>query len=117
MPFMMFVPFQKYAVFGGRARRAEFWQFYLLRILWQVVIYAGLSKAPQVAFVMSLLGLVFIIPGLAVGWRRMHDVDHPGWHMLIPLYNLYLAVQPGTSGDNQYGRDPKGPGDLAQVFA
>ena len=117
MPFLMFEPFRKFAVFGGRARRAEFWQFTLLRIIVQIVLQVGLARGSPVAAVGSVVALIFILPGLGVGWRRMHDVNHPGWHMLIPLYNLYLAVQPGTTGDNQYGHDPKGPGDLAQVFA
>ena len=53
--------------------------------------------------------LVLLLPGLAVSVRRMHDVDKSGWNILwslIPfggLYVLYLAVQRGTAGPNEYG--------------
>ena len=31
---------------------------------------------------------------VAVGVRRMHDVGKSGWFILVPLYNLFLYVQP-----------------------
>ena len=37
----------------------------------------------------------------------MHDTDHSGWFLLIPLYNLYLAVIDGQRSDNRFGPDPK----------
>ena len=65
----------------------------------------------------TFLGLIYslavLIPGIAVGVRRMHDVDKSGWFLLIPFYNLYLAVTEGTQGANRFGPDPKNPeGDL-----
>ena len=39
--------------------------------------------------------------------RRMHDTNHSGWFMLIPLYNLILACTDGDREPNQYGEDPK----------
>jgi|GEM_PF-6714767 len=47
--------------------------------------------------------LAVIVPSLAVGVRRMHDVGKSGWYLLIPLYNFILAVSRGDSGDNEYG--------------
>jgi len=51
--------------------------------------------------------LAVLIPGIAVGVRRMHDVDKSGWFLLIPIYNLILACTEGTKGENEYGADPK----------
>jgi len=51
--------------------------------------------------------LAILIPSIAVGVRRMHDVNKSGWFILIPIYNLILAVTDGTKGDNKYGHDPK----------
>jgi len=39
----------------------------------------------------------------------MHDVGKSGWYMLIPFYNLYLAILEGDKGPNEYGADPKNP--------
>jgi uncharacterized membrane protein YhaH (DUF805 family) len=51
--------------------------------------------------------LAVLIPSIAVGVRRMHDVGKSGWFLLIPIYNLILALSEGEKGDNKYGPDPK----------
>ena len=51
--------------------------------------------------------LAVLIPSIAVGVRRMHDVGKSGWFLLIPIYNLILACTDGVNGDNEYGADPK----------
>jgi uncharacterized membrane protein YhaH (DUF805 family) len=60
-----------------------------------------------------LLALGTIIPTIAVGVRRLHDVDKSGWWILlslIPLIGglilLFFYVQPGTPGPNRFGPDP-----------
>jgi uncharacterized membrane protein YhaH (DUF805 family) len=37
----------------------------------------------------------------------MHDVDKSGWFLLVPFYNLYLSVIPGTPGENRFGAPPE----------
>ena len=77
-------------------------------MLFRSVIQIGLSA------ILPILGtvasLAFLIPSIAVGVRRMHDVGKSGWFLLIPIYNLILACTPGESGTNEYGPDPKGSG-------
>lgn len=57
----------------------------------------------------------YILPGLLVvflliqGAKRMHDVDRTGWAFLIPVYNVYLSLLPGTPGNNSFGVDPTPP--------
>lgn len=48
-----------------------------------------------------------LIPSIAVGVRRMHDVGKSGWILLIPIYNLILSLTEGTKGENEYGANPK----------
>lgn len=55
---------QKYANFEGRAKRSEFWWFWLVTFV--------LSYIPLIGIVVSL-GL--LVPSIAVGIRRMHDVN------------------------------------------
>ena len=64
----------------------------------------GLIQAPQLSYIYTL---AVLIPSIAVGVRRMHDVGKSGWFLLIPIYNFILAVSEGEKGDNKYGPDPK----------
>ncbi len=109
------LPLKKYAEFKGRSRRKEYWQFFLftivvdivLQILAGVLAMAGMTMLSVIIMVLVSFGL--ILPSVAVGVRRMHDVDKSGWYLLIPLYNLILACTDGTPGSNRYGPDPKRP--------
>lgn len=96
---------QNYAVFTGRASRREYWYFALFNLLISFVVgfICGLLRVEALGNVYSLAVLA---PGIAVGVRRMHDVDKSGWYLLIPFYNLALALTEGDSGDNQYGSAP-----------
>lgn len=112
--------FRKYAVFSGRARRAEFWWFVLFVFICNLcadvldgAIGASLPRRrfDQVAD-FALFGpitkLGFLLPNIAVLVRRMHDKDLRGWWGLIPVYGVVLAASEGTTGSNRYGPDPKG---------
>jgi uncharacterized membrane protein YhaH (DUF805 family) len=75
--------FSKYAVFSGRARRSEYWFFFLFCMLVnfgtnlvQGIITAAAHVPVPIAGIVSL-GL--FLPQLAVGVRRLHDVDWSGW--------------------------------------
>ncbi len=47
------------------------------------------------------------VPGIAIAIRRMHDIDQSGLLVLIPIYNIYLACQPGTTRTNRFGPEPR----------
>lgn len=98
---------KNYAVFSGRARRSEYWYFTLFTFIFSV-IFMILDAVIGVKFLNTIYSLAVLIPSIAVGVRRMHDVDKSGWFILIPLYNLILACTEGTNGPNDYGDDPKG---------
>ena len=113
---------EKYADFSGRARRSEYWWFYLfttLAIIVLEVLFAVLGQASSVlAAIFGLLLLVgalgLIAPGLAVGARRLHDTGKSGWWLLIGLVPfggivlLVFFVLDSAPGPNQYGPNPKG---------
>ena len=97
---------QNYATFNGRARRSEYWYFILFNLIISFVI--GLAEGIiESTLLSSIYSLAVLIPSIAVGVRRMHDVGKSGWFLLIPIYNLILAVTEGEKGENQYGNDPK----------
>lgn len=104
----------KYADFNGRAMRSEFWYFVLFNFVLQLgliivlgIIVGGASSLPDIASGIATLAL--IIPSLAAGARRLHDIDKSGWWQLIgivPLIGLvliYFWCQRGTEGANRFG--------------
>ena len=99
---------KKYADFKGRARRSEFWYFTLLSAIISIILIV-ITDHSEFSIVEKIYRLAVIIPSLAVGVRRMHDVNKSGWYYLIPFYNLILAFTNGTDGPNDYGVDPKNP--------
>jgi uncharacterized membrane protein YhaH (DUF805 family) len=114
---------RKFATFSGRASRSEFWWFYAALIVLNVAlsvlpgVLAGLAGAgSDAATVISLVfsvvtfavSIALIIPTLAVGARRLHDLGQSGWLLLlflVPCVNIgmliYLAF-PGQPGPNAY---------------
>jgi uncharacterized membrane protein YhaH (DUF805 family) len=111
---------KNYAVFQGRARRKEYWMYTLFNVLVLIVLsildrVLGLSSETYgIGPLYVLYALAVLIPGLAVGVRRLHDIDKSGWWMLIafiPLIGgivlLVFAVMEGTAGSNRFGPDPK----------
>jgi uncharacterized membrane protein YhaH (DUF805 family) len=97
---------QNYATFSGRARRSEYWYFVLFNAIISIGLgfVSGLMQVPQLV---NIYSFAVLIPSIAVGVRRMHDVGKSGWFLLIPIYNLILACTDGINGDNEYGADPK----------
>jgi|WetSurMetagenome_2_1015567.scaffolds.fasta_scaffold390394_1 uncharacterized membrane protein YhaH (DUF805 family) len=114
------VCFSKYVDFTGRARRSEFWYFVLFNFIACVAIeivgaiLAAVFKSPVVVMILIGLWCLFmILPSIAVGIRRLHDIGKRGWWYLlgfIPLVCLvllYFYCLPGEFGENEYGEDPK----------
>ena len=111
--------FQNYATFSGRARRSEYWWFFLFNSL----VSSALARLSQIGdgsslftALASLWSLAMFIPGLAVAWRRLHDIGKKGsnWFWIfLPFAGLIMLlvwmIRPGIAGPNQYGPDPKDP--------
>ena len=103
---------RKYAVFSGRARRKEYWMFFLFNLIITFVLgfiegIVGIAPEIDQSVLVTIYQLAVLIPSIAVGVRRMHDTDHSGWWLLVPIVNLVFAVSEGTRGDNRFGSDPK----------
>lgn len=99
--------FTKYADFEGRAKRPEFWWFVLFCVVGALILEAVGS------YVSWAFSLATLIPSLAVGARRLHDVNKSGWLQLLGLipilgwiYLIYVCAQPGDATDNKYGAPP-----------
>ncbi len=99
---------KKYADFSGRARRCEYWYFFLGNLIISIILLI-LGNGMRTDILANIFSLATFVPSLAVGVRRMHDVGKSGWFILIPIYNLILACTDGQVGPNEYGPDPKRP--------
>jgi len=84
------VCFKKYAEFSGRASRSEFWWFALFCFIGGIVTavvdtmilgYSSESYGPT----NIIFTVITFLPGLAVGARRLHDINKSGWWQLITL--------------------------------
>ncbi|MFG2118766.1 DUF805 domain-containing protein [Streptomyces sp. NPDC048710] len=103
---------KKYAVFGGRARRKEYWLF----MLFAWIIYVALATVGAVAHAPYIVGIavVFLLPALGVTVRRLHDTGRSGWWIfigMIPLIGsivlLVFYCSDSQAGANKYGPNPK----------
>ena len=96
----------KYADFDGRASRSEFWYFVLVNTTISIIL--SILHLTGASFLYSL---VVMIPSLAVGTRRLHDIGKSGWMQLVVLipivgiiWLIVLLAQKGQKEDNQYGK-------------
>ena len=117
----------RYAKFDGRATRSEYWYFVLFYFIISIVaavldtfvINPMLGATPEEAaaggFLQVIMALALLIPSIALGIRRLHDIGKSGWWLLIgfiPIIGLlvliYFYVQDSQAGSNLYGLNPKG---------
>jgi uncharacterized membrane protein YhaH (DUF805 family) len=117
--------FSKYAVFEGKASRAEYWWWFLFNViviggLWLLFLItggatflAGLSNATDMSIILlggfawALLQLAYLglaIPNLAVLVRRLRDTGRKAWYLLLLLIPfagsitiLVMTLQPSKT--------------------
>jgi uncharacterized membrane protein YhaH (DUF805 family) len=97
----------KFADFSGRADLSEFWWFAMAQF---AVGFTLTAVAPLIG---TILSLVLVVPTLAVGARRLHDIGKSGWLQLLVLIPLvgwlilvFFLVRAGDAIPNSYG-DPR----------
>ena len=101
--------FKKYADFSGRASRSEFWWFELF--LWIAMIVAAIIDTMMLGYSFEDYGPIYIIycvvtflPAIAVGARRLHDINRSGWWQLLYITLIgiiLLIIWWATVGENK----------------
>ncbi|MFE5342664.1 DUF805 domain-containing protein [Isoptericola sp. NPDC056578] len=118
--------FRRYAVFSGRARRAEYWWFVVLRAVVIVAVGvainartspSGVPERPSTDVLVAVLLVILLaclLPDLAVTARRLHDTGLSGMWLLLwlvpglgALAVFLMTVLPGDRGPNRFGPDPR----------
>jgi len=111
---------RKYAVFAGRARRKEFWTFFLTNLLIALslrgidILLGTWNPDDRFGLVSFIFEVVILIPTIAVSIRRLHDTNRSGWQYLILfipfigwIYFLVLMAENSQPSENRYGPQPK----------
>ena len=124
---------KQYADFSGRARRKEYWMFYLFHLIIVFLLVflmafsgGGFEAGSEPNFVViAILGiyvLATIIPTVAVTVRRLHDIGKSGWWYLINFIPyiggfvlLIFACMDSNNGPNEWGENPKGLGNASDI--
>ena len=109
--------------FSGRVSRAAYFLAGLLLAVVQAFLLYRFTLVPEdsaagqmwaVAFWIAVL--VSVWSNIALGVKRLHDIDRPGIiaaSLFIPIISIVafiaLCLMPGNPGPNRYGRHPNTP--------
>ena len=104
---------RQYADFSGRARRKEYWMFYLFNLI-SVMVLSVIDAIIGIPVCTSIYALAVFVPSLSVCVRRLHDVGKSGWMYFIvfipivgAIWLLVLFCTEGESVANKWGENPK----------
>jgi uncharacterized membrane protein YhaH (DUF805 family) len=104
--------FSKCANFSGRASRPEYWWFFLFTMIVYFItsFVDGITGLPILNWIAML---ALLLPSLAVGARRLHDMGYSAWWLLLALVPVIGGIaliiwfcMPGTPGTNRFGDAP-----------
>lgn len=101
---------KQYVKFEGKANRKQFWMFVLVSVILSSIL-GVIWKPLEIIFFLAIL-----IPSLAIGARRLHDINKSGWLqliMLIPVIGALILIfgfwiKPGVKDEA-----PSAPADNA----
>lgn len=111
--------------FKGRSRRKEYWYFCLssslfaltCNLIFYIIVtlsFPGYDTASAIMNFKIILNLILLIPTLAVGSRRLHDIGRSGWWQLIIfipfvgwLVLLYFMFSNTSPQSNKWGPPAK----------
>ncbi|MFJ1563725.1 DUF805 domain-containing protein [Streptomyces erythrochromogenes] len=105
---------KKYVVFSGRARRQEFWMFFLCNLAVSIVVGIIDTVIGANSILSGLYSLAVLLPFLGLAVRRLHDTDKSAWWLLLYLIPflgwialIVMWALPGNAQPNKYGSNPK----------
>ena len=100
--------FKNYINFNGRATRAEYWWWFLFVVVTGVVL-GTIDSITGIGALQNIFNLATLIPGLALGARRLHDIGKSGWWQLLWfaiivgwIIMIVWYCKPGNQPGNKY---------------
>ena len=89
--------------------------FTLINFIISIVLLAVDMGVGLGGILQGLYSLATLLPSLAVGCRRLHDIGRSGWWIfiaIIPIVGWIILIvwyaKDSDPGDNAYGPNPKG---------
>lgn len=105
---------KNYVGFHGRASRTEYWMFLLINAIITFLLSLLDNLANTDNMISGIYGLLTLLPLIAVGVRRLHDIGKSGWWYLISLIPfigsiilLILACFKSENHENRFGPVPR----------
>lgn len=99
----------QYTDFNGRATRSQYWYFVLCYIIISIP-FSIVDAIFKTQILTLILALALVVPSVAIGIRRLHDINKSGWWYLIALIPIAgpiallvmfcLPTQPAVSNNN-----------------
>ena len=106
------LPFKKSFDYEGRTSRKAYWMFSFISFIIAIVTTI-IDTVFGFSFFIYVYLMIFTVPGLPLGIRRLHDIDKSGWAILINMIPIlggliffFWMLKAGTYGENQYGPEP-----------
>ena len=87
--------FTNIVTWKGRASRSEFWWFYLVVTILNLIV-------AFIPYVGSVFSLAFAIAMLSMTVRRFHDVGLSGWWIFVSLAPFVIDRTDMASGKSNY---------------
>tara|TARA_B100001248_G_C27191117_1_gene366773 strand:+ start:62 stop:424 length:363 start_codon:yes stop_codon:yes gene_type:complete len=110
---------KQFSDFETRARRKEYWMFTLFSVIISSILTLidnnlGTAVNTGTGLLGGIYSLIILVPTLAVGVRRLHDVGKSGWMLLVALipligviWLLILFCKDSHLEENKWGTNPK----------
>jgi uncharacterized membrane protein YhaH (DUF805 family) len=108
---------KRYAQFTGRADRKEFWTFTIIYAVIMWILQIIMTKMPSfiafliMAILLGIIALALLVPTIALGVRRLHDLGKGGGWICInfipivgSIWYLVLTLMPGEPAENRFGQ-------------
>ena len=102
--------FLHYSDFNGRSTRSEYWWWVLFVVITGIVLslvdmtIGTYNYQDGNGIISGVFKLATLIPSLALGARRLHDINRSGWWQLIVLTIIgiiLLIIWWATVGENK----------------
>ena len=115
--------FSNYFSFSGRSTRAEYWWWIFFVLAWNIILtmvttlflVLGWRDGSPVSMPSVLFALATLIPSVASGARRLHDINRSGWWQLmwfgillivLAIALIVWAIKPSDEGTKQTRPSP-----------
>jgi uncharacterized membrane protein YhaH (DUF805 family) len=86
--------FAKIFNYRDEATISEFWNFFVINIIVNVMIRLLVRKFSIPELYHNIYIVIATLTLLSIGFRRLKNAGYSGWLFLIPIANLFLATYP-----------------------